>query len=162
MRTIGAALWPSCCLCPLLTRGLPLASDLLAMVLVLGGAAAATASYQIEGAAAMDGRAPSIWDTFSHTPGTHQYPCLPSNYPIVCEHGADGSLAGWLAGHAGKTANGDTGDVAIDSYHRYEEDIKLAVDMGITHYRMSISWSRIMPTGRYGRTKDVEWVGAGD
>lgn len=49
--------------------------------------------------------------------------------------------------------------MAIDSYHRYEEDIKLAVDMGITHYRMSISWSRIMPTGRYGRTKDVEWVG---
>ncbi|MFJ5217475.1 GH1 family beta-glucosidase [Streptomyces sp. NPDC088354] len=30
---------------------------------------AATASYQIEGAAAEDGRTPSIWDTFSHTPG---------------------------------------------------------------------------------------------
>jgi len=29
----------------------------------------ATASYQIEGAAAEDGRKPSIWDTFSHTPG---------------------------------------------------------------------------------------------
>src|SRR5579862_8444978 len=29
----------------------------------------ATASYQIEGAAAEDGRRPSIWDTFSHTPG---------------------------------------------------------------------------------------------
>ena len=29
---------------------------------------AATASYQIEGAVAEDGRAPSIWDTFSHTP----------------------------------------------------------------------------------------------
>jgi beta-glucosidase len=28
-----------------------------------------TASYQIEGAVAEDGRAPSIWDTFSHTPG---------------------------------------------------------------------------------------------
>src|SRR3712207_9497826 len=31
---------------------------------------AATASYQIEGAANEDGRGPSIWDTFSRTPGT--------------------------------------------------------------------------------------------
>ncbi|WP_405859850.1 GH1 family beta-glucosidase [Streptomyces sp. NBC_01515] len=30
---------------------------------------AATAAYQVEGAAAEDGRTPSIWDTFSHTPG---------------------------------------------------------------------------------------------
>jgi beta-glucosidase len=29
----------------------------------------ATASYQVEGAVAEDGRAPSVWDTFSHTPG---------------------------------------------------------------------------------------------
>jgi beta-glucosidase len=32
----------------------------------------ATASYQVEGAVGEDGRGPSIWDTFSHTPGkTH-------------------------------------------------------------------------------------------
>ena len=30
---------------------------------------AATAAYQVEGAAHEDGRTPSIWDTFSHTPG---------------------------------------------------------------------------------------------
>ena len=33
---------------------------------VLGSA---TASYQVEGAAREDGRGPSIWDTYSHTPG---------------------------------------------------------------------------------------------
>jgi beta-glucosidase len=31
---------------------------------------AATAAYQVEGAVAEGGRGPSIWDTFSHTPGT--------------------------------------------------------------------------------------------
>jgi beta-glucosidase len=30
---------------------------------------AATAAYQIEGAVRADGRGPSVWDTFSHTPG---------------------------------------------------------------------------------------------
>src|SRR5215203_499814 len=29
----------------------------------------ATASYQVEGAVKEDGRGPSVWDTFSHTPG---------------------------------------------------------------------------------------------
>jgi beta-glucosidase/6-phospho-beta-glucosidase/beta-galactosidase len=29
----------------------------------------ATTAYQIEGAVAEDGRQPSVWDTFSHTPG---------------------------------------------------------------------------------------------
>ena len=30
---------------------------------------AATAAYQIEGSTSADGRGPSVWDTFSHTPG---------------------------------------------------------------------------------------------
>ena len=32
-----------------------------------------------------------------------------------------------------KVENGDTGDVACDHYHRYEEDVKLLVDPGVNH-----------------------------
>ncbi len=76
---------------------------------------AATAAYQIEGAAAEGGRGPSIWDTFSHTPG--------------------------------KTLDGDTGDVAVDHYHRWREDVALMADLGLQAYRFSISWPRVQPDG---------------
>lgn len=36
---------------------------------------------------------------------------------------------------------------AIDSYHRYKEDIALLAEEGFTMFRMSISWARIYPTG---------------
>src|SRR6185437_1484987 len=45
-------------------------------------------------------------------------------------------------------AEGDTGDVACDSYHLYPEDIRLLKALGVSTYRMSIAWSRIFPTGR--------------
>ncbi|WP_310530059.1 GH1 family beta-glucosidase [Nocardioides sp.] len=44
---------------------------------------AATASYQIEGAVAEDGRTPSIWDTFSHTPGAV---LNADTGDVACEH----------------------------------------------------------------------------
>ncbi|MFF5973780.1 GH1 family beta-glucosidase [Streptomyces sp. NPDC012769] len=77
---------------------------------------AATAAYQIEGAAEEDGRTPSIWDTFSHTPG--------------------------------KVFQGHTGDVAVDHYHRFREDVRLMSELGLNAYRFSVSWSRVQPTGR--------------
>lgn len=47
----------------------------------------------------------------------------------------------------GKIANGDTGDVSIDHYHRYKEDLALMAKLGIRNYRFSIAWTRILPTG---------------
>lgn len=48
----------------------------------------------------------------------------------------------------GKTHRGETGAIACDHYHRFKQDIKLMQDMGIKAYRFSISWPRIMPTGK--------------
>jgi beta-glucosidase len=75
----------------------------------------ATAAYQIEGAVAEDGRKPSIWDTFSHTPG--------------------------------RTRDNATGDVADDHYHRWAADLDLMKRLGLTGYRFSVAWPRVLPDG---------------
>ncbi len=47
----------------------------------------------------------------------------------------------------GKVAEGATGDVACDHYHRYKEDVALLKEIGVNSYRFSISWPRIFPEG---------------
>ncbi|MFN8433458.1 MAG: GH1 family beta-glucosidase [Anaerolineales bacterium] len=47
-----------------------------------------------------------------------------------------------------KVTDGDTGDVACDHYHRYEDDIALMRKLGLKAYRFSVSWPRIIPNGR--------------
>jgi beta-glucosidase len=75
----------------------------------------ATAAFQVEGAVAEDGRGPSIWDTFTHTPG--------------------------------RIVDGTNADVACDHYHRYREDAALMAELGVSSYRFSLAWPRIVPTG---------------
>ena len=75
----------------------------------------ASSAYQVEGAWNEEGKGPSIWDTFVHTPG--------------------------------KIANGETGDITVDHYHRYKEDVALMKELGLRAYRFSTSWARILPNG---------------
>jgi beta-glucosidase len=76
---------------------------------------AASSAYQIEGAAAADGKGESIWDVFCRRPGV--------------------------------IADGSTGEVACDHYHRLESDLDLLSELAVDAYRFSISWPRIQPSG---------------
>ncbi len=90
-------------------------------------------------------------------PGSLKYPksfvwgCATAAYQI--EGGAKDDGRGpstWdVFSHTqGKTHEGDTGDVADDSYHLYKEDVKLLKALGVSGYRMSMSWSRVFPSGK--------------
>ena len=48
----------------------------------------------------------------------------------------------------GRTANGETGDIACDHYNRYASDIDLMHSLGLNAYRFSIAWARIFPEGK--------------
>ncbi|XP_045820520.1 beta-glucosidase 24-like isoform X2 [Trifolium pratense] len=47
-----------------------------------------------------------------------------------------------------KIKDGSNGDIAIDTYHKYKEDVRIMKDMNLDSYRFSISWSRILPNGK--------------
>ena len=51
-----------------------------------------------------------------------------------------------FAATPGKVANGDSGAVACDHYHRFAADLDLL--RGFDAYRFSTSWARILPEGR--------------
>ncbi|OJD35696.1 glycoside hydrolase family 1 protein [Diplodia corticola] len=57
----------------------------------------------------------------------------------------------------GKIADGSSGDVACDSYHRTAEDIALLKQTRTKSYRFSLSWSRIIPLG--GRNDPINEKG---
>lgn len=63
------------------------------------------------------------------------------------EDGKGVSIWDTYAHTPGKMKNGDTGDVALDHYHRYREDVALLKSLGVQAYRFSIAWPRIFPDG---------------
>src|SRR5271163_409155 len=76
--------------------------------------------------------------------------CATAAYQIegaVNEDGPMTSIWDTFSHTPGKTFQGETGDVADDSYHLYREDVKLLKNLGVRGYRFSIAWSRIFPDG---------------
>ncbi|HYF71192.1 MAG TPA: family 1 glycosylhydrolase, partial [Nocardioides sp.] len=63
------------------------------------------------------------------------------------EGGKGPSIWDAFTAQEGRIADGATGAVACDHYHRYAEDVALMKRLGTGGYRFSISWPRIQPTG---------------
>ncbi|CAI9102511.1 OLC1v1000793C1 [Oldenlandia corymbosa var. corymbosa] len=78
-----------------------------------------------------------------------------SSYQVEGGWNSDGKgLSNWdyfTHKYPGKVVNSNNGDVADDSYHRYKEDVKLLKEMNTDSYRFSISWSRLIPSGKISK-----------
>jgi len=69
------------------------------------------------------------------------------------EDGRGASIWDTFCATPGKVANGDSGEIACDSYNRYAQDIALMRELGLNAFRFSIAWPRIVPNGR-GRVNE--------
>jgi beta-glucosidase len=65
----------------------------------------------------------------------------------VREEGRGPSIWDTYCRQPGRIQDGATGDVACDHFHRFRDDFRLMRDLGLRHYRFSIAWPRIFPTG---------------
>jgi beta-glucosidase len=63
------------------------------------------------------------------------------------EDGKGISIWDTFAHTPGKIINDENGDVAIDHYHRYQDDAALMTSLNLRHYRFSTAWTRILPSG---------------
>ncbi|XP_062172006.1 beta-glucosidase 13-like [Alnus glutinosa] len=60
--------------------------------------------------------------------------------------------------YPGRIKDGSNGDVAIDQYHHYKEDVGIMKEMGLDAYRFSISWSRVLPKGKLSGGVNMEGI----
>ncbi|MGA2976888.1 MAG: GH1 family beta-glucosidase [Spirochaetia bacterium] len=65
----------------------------------------------------------------------------------VHEDGRGESIWDHFSKKPGAIHNGDTGDVACDHYHRWRDDLECMRDLGLTAYRFSVAWPRVIPRG---------------
>jgi beta-glucosidase len=90
-------------------------------------------------------------------PGDFLFGVATASYQIEGATKADGRKACiWdaFSNMPGRVYQGHNGDVACDHYNRWEADLDLIKEMGVSAYRFSIAWPRIIPdgTGRVNET----------
>lgn len=73
------------------------------------------------------------------------------------EDGKGASIWDTMCREPGRIADDSNIDVACDHYHRVDEDVALISKLGLSTYRFSISWVRIMPDGRSVNQKGLDF-----
>jgi len=88
------------------------------------------------------------------------YPQFPKNFYFGAATAAYQIEGGWDADgkgpstwdvfvrKPGKIENGNTGDVACNTYHDFQTDVDIMTELEMNAYRFSIAWSRILPEGK--------------
>jgi len=66
----------------------------------------------------------------------------------AAEHGRADSIWDVFAREPGRIADGSSPAVACDHYHRWREDLDAMRWLGLSAYRFSIAWPRVLPAGR--------------
>jgi beta-glucosidase len=90
-------------------------------------------------------------DLIVSLPPSFRFGVATSAYQIegaVHEDGRTASIWDTFCRVPGAVANGETGDVACDHYHRMPEDVALIRDLGVDMYRFSVAWPRVQPGGK--------------
>ncbi|MFB9332248.1 GH1 family beta-glucosidase [Actinoplanes octamycinicus] len=65
----------------------------------------------------------------------------------VAEDGRGPSIWDTFTRRPGAVADGSSGAVACDSYHRWRDDVDLLDQLGVDAYRFSVAWPRVLPAG---------------
>ncbi len=95
-------------------------------------------------------------DTHGTQPASRQFPpafkwgAATSAFQIEGARDVDGrgpSIWDVFANNPAHIADGSDASVATDSYRRYQDDVALLAGAGLSGYRFSISWSRVLPDG---------------
>lgn len=87
---------------------------------------------------------------FPRFPSGFLFGAATASYQIEGAHDLGGrtpSIWDTYCRESGRVADGATGDLACDHYHRYREDVALLRGLGVDSYRFSLAWPRVQPDG---------------
>jgi beta-glucosidase len=93
----------------------------------------------------------SVGNSFPQFPKDFYFGSATAAYQVEGGWDADGKgPSTWdvFVRKVGKIKNGDTGDIACNTYHDFQTDINIMAKLEMNAYRFSVAWSRVIPQGK--------------